>query len=133
MAHLEFHNHYVDLSTIFYQSHVDLLRNICIEFNAVDKFEELEQKFLDKLKVKAKKDPLKPKKGKTSYMFFCDEMRANDKKNDIKLISISEQSKKFGKAWQALNEDEKQKYIDLAEGDKGRYEDEMKNYAYSNE
>ena len=132
MAHLEFHNHYVDLSSIFYQSHVDLLRNVCIELNAIDKFADLEQKFLDKLKVKAKKDPLKPKKSKTSYMFFCDKMREDDKKNgNIKIVSIAEQSKKFGKAWKELDENHKQQYIDLAENDKGRYEEEMQNYAYS--
>lgn len=136
MAHLEFHNHYVDLSTIFYQSHADLLRNICIELNAVDKVKELEEKFLDKLKVKSKKDPLKPKKGKTSYMFFCDFLRKNPnskmlKNEDIKMLKISEQSKKFGNIWQNLSEKDKQQFIDLAEADKNRYEEEMQDYAYA--
>ena len=121
MAHLEFHNHYVDLSTVFYHSHVDLLRNICIELDAVHRVKELEEKFLDKLKIKAKKDPMKPKKGKTSYMFFCEQLRNDpsigkslDPSMDmnIKFLKISEQSKKFGALWQGLKDEDKQKYID---------------------
>ena len=80
MAHLEFHNNLVDISTVFYQSHADLIRNLCIELDAVDRVKEFEEKYLDKkLKLKPKKDPKKPKKPKTSYMFYCEHLR-NDPK-----------------------------------------------------
>ena len=59
MAHLEFHNNLVDISTVFYQSHADLIRNICIELDAVDRVKEFEEKYLDKkLKLKPKNCPM---------------------------------------------------------------------------
>ena len=56
MAHLEYHNNLVDLTESFYQSHSDLIRNVCIELDQVDKIKELQDKFLNKLKLKAKKE-----------------------------------------------------------------------------
>jgi len=132
MAHLEFHNNLVDISTVFYQSHADLIRNLCIELDAVDRVKEFEEKYLDKkLKLKPKKDPKKPKKPKTSYMFYCEHLRNDSKiQKELKELKMSDQSKKFGTMWGNLKEKEKQKFIDLAESDKSRYEEEMQNYAY---
>ena len=132
MAHLEFHNNLVDISTVFYQSHADLIRNLCIELDAVDRVKEFEEKYLDKkLKLKPKKDPKKPKKPKTSYMFYCEYLRNDSKiQKELKELKMSDQSKKFGTMWSNLKEKEKQKFIDLAESDKSRYEEEMQNYAY---
>ena len=127
MAHLEYHNNTVDLTNLFYQSHADLIRNICIELEQVDKIQELQDKFLNKLKLKAKKDPDRPKKAKTSYIFFCDEMR---KTNKEKKMSVAEQSKKFGALWQNISSKDKNQYIVMAEKDKLRYEEEMQNYSY---
>ena len=132
MAHLEFHNNLVDISTVFYQSHADLIRNLCIELDAVDRVKEFEEKYLDKkLKLKPKKDPKKPKKPKTSYMFYCEHLRNDSKiKKELKELKMSDQSKKFGTMWSNLKEKEKQKFVDQAEADKSRYEEEMQNYAY---
>ena len=127
MAHLEYHNNLVDLTESFYQSHSDLIRNVCIELDQVDKIKELQDKFLNKLKLKAKKDPNRPRRAKTSYIFFCDEMR----KDKTAPTSVSEQSKKFGALWQAIKEKDKKKYIEMADKDKLRYEEEMQNYSYA--
>lgn len=127
MAHLEYHNNTVDLTNLFYQSHSDLIRNICIELDQVDKIQELQDKFLNKLKLKAKKDPDRPKKAKTSYIFFCDEMRKNNKEEKM---SVAEQSKKFGALWQNISSKDKNQYIVMAEKDKLRYEEEMEKYSY---
>ena len=132
MAHFEFHNNLLDISTIFYQSHADLIRNLCIEFDAVDRVTEFEGKYLDKLKLKPKKDPAKPKKPKTSYMFYCDFLR-NDAKisEEIKNLKIGDQSKKFGSMWGKLNDEGKKDFFEKAEADKSRYEEEMQSYAYA--
>lgn len=127
MAHLEYHNNTVDLTNLFYQSHSDLIRNVCIELEQVDKIQELQDKFLNKLKLKAKKDPDRPKKAKTSYIFFCDEMRKTNKQEKM---SVAEQSKKFGALWQKISSKDKNQYIVMADKDKLRYEEEMQNYSY---
>lgn len=127
MAHLEYHNNLVDLTELYYQSHSELIRNVCIELDCVDKIKDLQDKFLNKLKLKAKKDPARPKRAKSSYIFFCDEMRKGIKTP----ISMSEQSKQFGAQWQVIKESEKQKYIEMADKDKLRYEEEMQNYSYA--
>ena len=109
-----------------------LIRNICIELDAVDRVKEFEEKYLDKkLKLKPKKDPKKPKKPKTSYMFYCEHLRNDSKiQKELKELKMSDQSKKFGTMWSNLKEKEKQQFIDQAEADKSRYEEEMQNYAY---
>lgn len=127
MAHLEYHNNIVDLTESFYQSHFDLIRNVCIELDQVDKIKELQDKFLNKLKLKAKKDPDRPKRARTSYIFFCDEMR----KDKTGPASVAEQSKKFGALWQLIKDPEKKKYIEMADKDKLRYEEEMQSYSYA--
>lgn len=127
MAHLEYHNNIVDLTESFYQSHFDLIRNVCIELDQVDKIKELQDKFLNKLKLKAKKDPDRPKRARTSYIFFCDEMR----KDKTAPASVAEQSKKFGALWQLIKDPEKKIYIEMADKDKLRYEEEMQSYSYA--
>lgn len=130
MAHIEYHNNLVELTQTFYQSHLDLIRTICIELEQVDKIKELQEKFLDKNKIKAKKDPNRPNRAKTSYLFFCEEMRTKKEEFNFETNSISEQSKLFGSLWQKISKEEKQKYTTLAENDKIRYEEEMQNYTY---
>ena len=65
MAHLLFHNNTKSISTIFGTKSCNLITSICMELGAVDKVEELTQKYLaDKLKIKAQKDPNKPKRAR---------------------------------------------------------------------
>ena len=129
MAHLEYHNNMVDFNNLFYKSHCDLIRAICSELDQLDRVKEFEEKFLEKNKVKAKKDPEKPKKAKSSYMFFCQDMRIT-MANELSKLKIPDQSKKFSMLWKNTTDTDKDKYIKLADDDKVRYEEEMLNYNY---
>ena len=127
MSHLKYHNKLVELSEVFYQSHCELITSICIELEQPDKIKSLQAKFLDRIKLKAKKDPEKPKKSKTSYMYFCQEQRDKLLEENPKIL-LGEQSKKLGEMWSALEEEEKQKYVTIAGDDKNRYEQELEDY-----
>ena len=129
MAHLEYHNNFVDLHNLWYKSHSDIIRNICLELDSLDRVKEFEEKFLNKFKLKPKKDPNKPKKAKTSYMYLCEDMRIKLKEELVKL-NIPQQSKKFSEIWKNLDEDSKTKYIDLSNNDKNRYEEQISKYIY---
>jgi hypothetical protein len=99
----------------------------------VDKIEELSQKFLGMpLKIKALKDPNKPKRAKTSYLYFCEEKRppifAEYRKNNQKII-IGDVAKQLSKLWNNITEEDKLTYIALSETDRQRYLDEMEVYA----
>lgn len=77
MSSMLFHNDTRELNLLWYNSHKNLITSICIELGQVDKIEELSQKFLGMpLKIKALKDPNKPKRAKTSYLYFCEEKTA---------------------------------------------------------
>ena len=93
-----------------------------------DKINSLVDKFLAKpLKMKKFKDPNKPKRAKTSYLYFCEEMRPGVKSQnpDLKLGGVM---KELGKMWRELSEEDKEKYNKLYEEDKIRYEEEIDKY-----
>mgnify|MGYP001405113191 FL=1 len=76
MSGLLFHNNTVSMNDVWYESHVSLLKSVCMELGQPEKINELQAKLLgDKMKIKAKKDPNLPKKAKSGFMFFCDEHR----------------------------------------------------------
>ncbi len=127
MAHLKYHNKLVELSEVFYQSHCELITSICIELEQPDKIKALQAKFLDRIKLKAKKDPEKPKKSKTSYMYFCQDQREDLLKENPNIL-LGDQSKKLGAMWKTLDNEDKQKYIKMAEDDKNRYDQELEDY-----
>ncbi len=87
-------------------------------------------------KVKAKKDPNKPKKAKNAYMFYSAEKNAEVKTKlsteqddgTLKAPKGSEVAKAVGKMWQDLSEAEKQPYVLMYTKDKERYEAEMEAY-----
>ena len=128
MAHLEYHNNLVNLNTLFYESHLNIIRSICLELKQPEKIKEFQEKYLDKPKIKVKKDPNKPKKAKTSYMYYCEKLRV-ELKDELNELKITEQSKKFADLWNKLDLEEKEPFKQLAENDKTRYEDEMNEYA----
>jgi hypothetical protein len=68
-------------------------------------------------KKKVKKDPNKPKKNLSAYMFFCADQRAANK-----TVTMQE----LGAAWKAIGN--KDKYVALAEQDKIRYKNAMEHY-----
>jgi len=99
----------------------------------------LEKAREDKLRPKAtksgkrlRKDPRKPKKPKTSYLFFADEVRpkmlAQQPGADVTRIAPG-----LAVAWKELSDEDRKKYTDLAEKDKKRYEEEMAKYMPSQE
>lgn len=134
MSGLLFHNNTVSMNDVWFESHVSLLKSVCMELGQPEKINELKAKLLgDKMKIKAKKDPNLPKKAKSGFMFFCDEHRpklidAQRKKN--KKVVISEVAKELGKKWQALKS--KTKYDKLAAKDKERYAEAMSDYNEKN-
>ena len=82
------------------------------------------------------KDPMAPKKPKTAYLYFSDQRRetilAGLKEQDEK-FRVSEVAKVLGDEWKALTDDDKAKYVVMAERDRQRYTDEMKLYQPSDE
>ena len=127
MSHLKYHNKLVELSEVFYQSHCELITSVCIELGQPDKIKEVQAKFLDRIKLKAKKDPEQPKKPKTSYMYFCQSQRENILKENPNIL-LGDQSKKLGLLWSSLSDDGKQPFILKADEDKSRYEEENDDY-----
>jgi hypothetical protein len=82
-----------------------------------------------------KKDPNAPKRGKTSYLFFC-EAKREVVKTENPDMNAKEVTSELGVRWNLLKENspnEVAKYVKLADTDKGRYEDEKANYVPSPE
>jgi len=132
MNHINFHNDTVHLNEIWYQSHKTLIEKIAIELEAIDKIDELTRKFLgDKQKLKKMTDPLKPKRCKSAYLFFCERNR-NKIKNENPNIKIGELMKKMGESWRNISENDKKEFIDLHLIDKDRYDDDMEEYKKNN-
>ena len=82
---------------------------------------------LPKEKVKKRKDKDAPKRGKSSYIFFCIENRqkVKDKNSDLSAKDIT---KELGSIWRELSNKAKKVYEKHASEDKERYVEEMKGY-----
>lgn len=128
MQSLSNYNYLIQLNEVFYESHSDLIQNICMELNCPDKIEELTEMFLNKQKFKVKKDPMCPKKAKTSYMFFCRDNRDKILKENPNIL-LGEQSKLLSKLWKEINPEDRLKYIEISNVDKQRYLDEKQEYS----
>ena len=76
---------------------------------------------------KTKKDKNAPKRGKSSYLFFCDHVRPliKEKTPDI---DFKEMSKELGKRWSELRDEDKRPFIEESEADKIRYKQDMETY-----
>jgi len=77
---------------------------------------------------KAKKDPNKPKRAKSAYLYFGSEKR-NEINEKSPGQSVVDTMKEIGRMWRELNEDDKTPYQELADEDKVRYSEEMENYS----
>ena len=127
---MEFHNKSIDLNKLFYSSHVELIRNVCDDLEQDEnKAQELIDKYLSTTftKIKAMKDPNKPKKPKSSYLFFTNDVRDKVREKHPN-ASMGEVSKIMGEMWQKLSEKDKVKYTEMASQDKERHEEEMDSY-----
>ncbi|KAF7727452.1 Non-histone chromosomal protein 6 [Apophysomyces ossiformis] len=77
----------------------------------------------DDKKKKRAKDPNAPKRGLSAYMFFSQENRQKVK-DENKDASFGTIGKILGEKWKNMSDEEKKPYIEKAEADKKRYEEE---------
>tara|TARA_B100000900_G_C19973550_1_gene470850 strand:- start:48 stop:485 length:438 start_codon:yes stop_codon:yes gene_type:complete len=132
MANVQFQENQKHLNDLFYDSHKALIERVCIALNQIEKVEEMTNLLLgEKVKMKFKKDPNKPKKPKSGFLFFCEKHRPKlieeEKKKNGKVV-IGEIAKKLGKKWKTLSDTQKKKYNDMKEADKVRYSQELEAY-----
>lgn len=129
MAHYDFHNNYVTLSDMFYESHKTVIEKVCLHLEVEpEKIDEIVEKFLGQpTKVKTLRDPKLPKRPKSAYILFCQKHRGEVKKslNGAKLPEIA---KTLGKLWRECSEDERQQLLKASQEDKQRYLEEMDIY-----
>jgi hypothetical protein len=93
------------------------------------KNQQLLIKTLKKNNIKIK-DPEKPKRGKSGFLFYCDTKRPIIKQENPEL-TVKEIVSKLGTEWQILkssNSDEICKYEEMSVKDRNRYKQEMRNY-----
>lgn len=78
------------------------------------------------------KDPNAPKRPKSSYLFFCDEMRAQVKSDNPEFKAV-DVTKELGRQWKELGEEEKKPFEKKAKKAKKNYESEMESYVRPSE
>ena len=108
----------------------DLIKNICNDLNKSDKIDFLIEKYLLKPNTKITKkikDTNAPKRNKSAYMFFQEEVRPKLKAK-FPQDTLGQLSKRLGKLWGDLKDKDKRKYDKLAEKDKQRYEKDLETY-----
>ena len=132
MASEQFQENQSMLNSMYYESHKDLIGRVCIALGCVEKTEEVVSLLLgEKMKLKFKKDPNKPKKPKSGFLFFCDEERggliAKDKKKGNKIV-IGNIAKELGKMWKKLSDSQKKNYDEMKTTDQVRYNQELEDY-----
>ena len=81
------------------------------------------------------KDPNAPKRGKSSYLFFCNDMRDVVKQSLGEEATATKITKELGERWNSLKASSKAtdkasitKYQKMASEDRSRYENEKKDY-----
>ena len=74
-----------------------------------------------------RRDPARPKRAMTPFLFYACEQRAILKENGDKM-TLPEQSRHIANLWKSVSEKDRSKYIEKAEKDKERYRDEMSRY-----
>jgi len=75
-----------------------------------------------------KKAPGAPKRGKSAYIMYSMDKREEIKARLPKDTSVTDVMKAIAKEWAQLNDRERQPWVQLAEADKQRYEEEMATY-----
>lgn len=76
---------------------------------------------------KRKRDPARPKRAMTPFLYYACEQRTILKANGDKM-TLPDQSRHIAQLWKTISDEEKAKYIEQAEKDKARYKDEMSRY-----
>lgn len=136
MSRVPFYNNSVELSNMWYESHKNVLRMVCMELNQSEKIDELITKVLgEKPKPKKMKDPNKPKRAKTGWMYFCDDLRPKVLKkwrSTNRKIVVGEVAKELGNKWRKISAKDKVKYQQKAVADKKRWVSEVQKYNVEN-
>jgi len=118
-----FHNNTVCINDVWFESHKSLLQMLCVELGHTDKIDSMVEKFLGKkLKMRAYKDPTKPKRAKSAYFYFCDDERGKiitQHKKKYNKINMGNVAKELAVMWKSI--EDKSKYTKSAEVDKQRY------------
>ena len=127
MSSLDYYNAVRDINEMLYENDVRLIEKICIELDQIDRIDELKEKYLDDshTKLKAKRDPNKPKRPLSSYVLFCNDMRPELKLTKPEL-SFGEMNKALGQMWKEY--EDKQKYESVAEEHKMKYQEDLEEY-----
>jgi len=132
MASEQFQDNQVQFNNMFYESHKQVLERVCMALGQTEKTQEMVTLLLgEKMKMKFKKDPNKPKKPKSGFLFFCDKERGKlidkEKKNNKKVV-IGNIAKELGKMWKKLTDKEKNHFDEMKNKDQYRYVAEMEAY-----
>jgi hypothetical protein len=78
--------------------------------------------------IRHPKDPSKPKRGKSGFLFFCNDMRPKLLEENEKM-SVKEVVRELGRLWRELKSNgEVEKYENLSKQDRERYSNEMIGY-----
>ena len=79
---------------------------------------------------KTPRDPLAPKRGKSAYLFYCQEVREKVISDLGEGVKTTEITRELGRRWNEIKDNPKkvEKYNKLAEEDKARYEQEKSEY-----
>jgi hypothetical protein len=138
-SHYLFHSNTASLNDLWFESHHSILKMVCMELKATDRIDELTEKYLgQKLKIKAPKDPNKPKRAKTAFMYYCDKYRPELIKEQRKSggkVNIGKIAKSLGASWGKLKESKNKKingFIESANKDRERYEKDIAEYNEKN-
>lgn len=74
---------------------------------------------------KRQRDPARPKRAMTPFLYFACEQRKILKESDDKM-ALPEQSRRIAQMWKEVSD--KSKYIELSKVDQARYKEQMSNY-----
>ena len=130
MANNFFQNNTVDLNDLWYTSHKKIIKRVLAEVDSLDRQDEIIMKILSEpLKIKKQRDPLMPKRPKTSFLYFCDEHRTKIR-TENKGISMGDVMKKLGQLWREC--DCKETYEKMSKDAKEDYIDRMEEYNDNN-
>ena len=135
MSSYLFHNNTAGLNDLWFESHSSLLKMLCMELGATDKIGELTEKYLgEKLKIKAPKDPNKPKRAKSAFMFYCGKHRPKliEDQRKVGKVNIGDIAKTLGAGWKKLKDSQKKPFDAQALKDKERYEKAIGEYNEKN-
>ena len=121
------HNSLVEFMKDQFAGYKMMIKAVCNDLGHPEEVENMINKYLQTnvMKLKKMKDPNAPKKPKTGFMFFCDEVRKQVMKDNpgVKMGGIA---KILGEKWGKL--ESKEKYEQMHEEAKDDYKEQMENY-----